>query len=168
MASSTGPGGQKKDQAVNENGKNLQKKVSRTIADEKDMIRGEIAPIQNGSDSDSGAILAAEDIKLSATEMEDLKSFSLLARLEKDSVSVRGSLCCVQLQSTKAASVNQRISQCFLFPQKSAVIPVSDAGFLYLTLDRKTEVAGEQGNELKEFSMKVGDCLAYCKVLHFP
>jgi hypothetical protein len=154
--------------AVNENGKNLQKKVSRTITNEKDMIEEEIAPNQNGSNSDLGSILAAEDLNLSATEMEDLKSFSLLARLEKDSASVRGSLCCVQLQSTKAASVNQRIRQCFLFPQKSAVIPVSDAGLLYLTLDRKTEVAGEQGNELKEFSVKVGDCLAYCKILHFP
>ncbi len=154
--------------AVNENGKNLQKKVSRTIANEKDMIREEIAPNQNGSDSDSGAIIAAEDLKLSMTEMEYLKSFSLLARLEKDSASVRGSLCCVLLQSTKAASVNQRISQSFLFPQKSAVIPVSNAGLLYLTLNRKTEVAGEQGNELKEFSVKAGDCLAYCKILHFP
>jgi hypothetical protein len=168
MASSTRPGGQKKDEAVNENGKNFQKKVSRTIADEKDMIREEIAPNQNGSDSDSGAILAAEDLKLSATEMEDLKSFSLLARLEKDSASVRGSLCCIQLQSTEAASVDQRIRQCFLFPQKSAVIPVSDAGLLYLTLDRKTEVAGEQGDELKEFSVKVGDFIANCKILHFP
>jgi hypothetical protein len=154
--------------AVKENGKNVQKNVRRTVTNEKDMIREEIAPNQNESDSDSGSILAAEDLKLSMTEMEYLKSFSLLARLEKDSASVRGSLCCIQLQSTKAASVNQRIRQCFLFPQKSAVIPVSDAGLLYLTLDRKTEVAGEQGDELKEFSVKAGDCLAYCKILHFP
>jgi hypothetical protein len=124
----------------------------------------------NGVGSTTGYLVAAEDFKISTTDMEVEKSFSLLARLVENTssvysktASVSSSFCCVYLRYTDGDSLTNSLRAQFLFPPKCAAIPVSDSGLIYLTLDRRTEAGGG-----KEFLVRSGDFLVSCEIVQHP
>jgi len=71
---------------------------------------------------------------------------------------------CVQLEAPHATSTNT-LSRHFRFPPKKATIPISAAGLLYLTLDRRTQAGGDKENAPGDFCVRRGDILASCELV---
>jgi hypothetical protein len=61
-----------------------------------------------------------------------------------------------------------KISRQFSLPPKLTMVPVSKEGLLCLTLDRKIKDAKWNQKVQKNFSVKMGTILAYCKIVNIP